>query len=62
MRVYKSLYSFRGNSAFLTWMYRVVTNVCKDDLRKRAREKTVSIRIKSKIKGRHRCAAAAYRT
>ncbi|KNZ70384.1 ECF subfamily RNA polymerase sigma-24 subunit [Thermincola ferriacetica] len=43
IRVYKSLHSFRGNSAFLTWMYRVVTNVCKDELRKRAREKTVFI-------------------
>jgi len=43
IRVYRSIYSFRGDSSFLTWLYRVVTNVCKDELRRRAREKTVSM-------------------
>lgn len=43
IRVYKSINTFRGDSAFLTWLYRVVTNVCKDELRKRSKEKTVSI-------------------
>jgi len=43
IRVYRSINSFRGDSSFLTWLYRVVTNVCKDELRRRAKEKTVSI-------------------
>ncbi len=43
IRVYKALPAFRGDSSFLTWVYRIVTNVCKDELRKRSREKTVSI-------------------
>ena len=42
IRVYRSIHSFRGESSFLTWLYRVVTNVCKDELRRRAKEKTVS--------------------
>ncbi len=43
IRVYRSIGTFRGDSSFLTWLYRVVTNVCKDELRRRAKEKTVSI-------------------
>lgn len=43
IRVYRSIGTFRGDSAFLTWLYRVVTNVCKDELRRRARQNTVSM-------------------
>jgi len=43
IRVYRSIGGFRGESSFLTWLYRVVTNVCKDELRRRAKEKTVSM-------------------
>ncbi len=43
IRVYRSIHGFRGESSFLTWLYRVVTNVCKDELRRRSKEKTVSI-------------------
>lgn len=43
IRVYRSIGSFRGDSTFLTWLYRVVTNVCKDELRRRARQKAVSM-------------------
>ncbi|WP_418792090.1 RNA polymerase sigma factor [Phosphitispora sp. TUW77] len=43
IKVYRSINTFRGESSFSTWLYRVVTNVCKDELRRRARPKTVSI-------------------
>ena len=32
-RAYRSLDRFRGDSAFSTWLYRIVTNVCLDYLR-----------------------------
>lgn len=35
IRAYRSLSRFRGNSAFSTWLYRIVSNVCLDRLRKR---------------------------
>jgi RNA polymerase sigma-70 factor (ECF subfamily) len=35
LRVYKSLHLFRFDCNFRTWLYRVVTNVCLDYLRKR---------------------------
>lgn len=37
LRVYVSLSGFRGRSAFSTWLYRVVSNVCLDELRRRGR-------------------------
>ncbi|MEK7409305.1 MAG: sigma-70 family RNA polymerase sigma factor [Acidobacteriota bacterium] len=35
LRVYKNLHLFRSDSNFHTWLYRIVTNVCVDYLRKR---------------------------
>lgn len=35
LRVYRNLRSFRLDSNFHTWLYRIVTNVCLDYLRKR---------------------------
>ncbi|MGI6586487.1 MAG: sigma-70 family RNA polymerase sigma factor [Lutisporaceae bacterium] len=42
-RVFKSLKDFKGQAAFSTWLYRIVTNVCLDELRRRKNEKYVSI-------------------
>lgn len=35
LRVYKNLHSFRFDSSFHTWLYRIVTNLCLDHLRKK---------------------------
>src|ERR1700680_1400425 len=35
LRVYRSLPSFRFDCGFHTWLYRIVTNLCLDHLRKR---------------------------
>lgn len=35
LRVYRNLQSFRFDCAFHTWLYRIVTNICLDHLRKR---------------------------
>lgn len=43
IRAYKSINGFRGDSSFLTWLSRVVSNVCKDELRRRMKQKTVSM-------------------
>ena len=35
LRVYRNLHSFRFDCSFHTWLYRIVTNICLDRLRKR---------------------------
>jgi RNA polymerase sigma-70 factor (ECF subfamily) len=35
LRVYRNLNSFRFDCSFSTWLYRIVTNICLDHLRKR---------------------------
>jgi RNA polymerase sigma-70 factor (ECF subfamily) len=35
LKVYRNLHSFRFDCSFHTWLYRIVTNVCLDQLRKR---------------------------
>lgn len=42
LRAFEALDSFRGASAFGTWLYRIVMNVCLDELRKR-RNQPVSL-------------------
>lgn len=37
IKAYRSLRSFKGDSTFGTWMYRITTNVCLDELRRRKR-------------------------
>jgi RNA polymerase sigma-70 factor, ECF subfamily len=37
VRAYTSLRTFRGNSSFSTWLYRIVVNVSLDALRRRSR-------------------------
>ncbi len=35
LKIYKNLHRFRFECSFYTWMYRIVTNVCLDFLRRR---------------------------
>lgn len=43
IRIYKSIGSFKEQSSFSTWIYRITTNVCLDDIRKRKNRKVVSL-------------------
>ena len=43
IKAYNSLPSFRGDSKFSVWLYRIVSNVCLDFLRKKNRRITVSL-------------------
>jgi RNA polymerase sigma-70 factor (ECF subfamily) len=40
LRVYKSLASFQGGSSFFTWLYRIITNLSIDLMRKPGRQTT----------------------
>lgn len=43
LKVLTSVKDFRGDSSFSTWLYRVVTNTCLDEIRRRSRRKEVSL-------------------
>lgn len=43
IRVFKSLKNFKEQSQFSTWIYRITTNVCLDELRKRKNRKVISL-------------------
>lgn len=43
IKAYNSLDSFRGDSKFSVWLYRIVSNVCLDFIRSRKRKQTVSL-------------------
>ncbi len=45
IKAYQSLSSFRGDSKFSVWLYRIVSNVCLDFLRRRNRRSTVSLSV-----------------
>ena len=45
IKAFNSLQSFRGDSKFSVWLYRIVSNVCLDFLRSRNRRPTVSLSV-----------------
>lgn len=49
IKVYRNLSQFRGQAAFSTWLYRVVTNVFLDEMRKRKRRPVVAISLDDSI-------------
>lgn len=46
VKAYHSLPGFKGNSAFSTWLYRILANLCKDFLRKKNVRKNLSVTLK----------------
>lgn len=45
IKAYNSLASYRGDSRFSVWLYRIVSNVCLDFLRARKRRQTMSLSV-----------------
>jgi len=43
LRIYKALPGFRGDSSLTTWIYRITSNVCRDEIRRQQRAHVVSI-------------------
>ncbi len=43
LRAFQSISSFRREASFLTWMCRIVTNLCRDELRKKYRAQIESL-------------------
>jgi RNA polymerase sigma-70 factor (ECF subfamily) len=43
MKIWRSLDSYRGDCAFESWVYRIAANCCMDWLRKKKRDRSVSI-------------------
>lgn len=43
IKAYNSLSSFRGDSSFSSWLFRIVSNTCLDHLRKQKNRQTLSI-------------------
>lgn len=47
LRAYRSLGTFRGDSRFSVWLYRLATNVCIDHLRSRGRGSASSLTVEN---------------
>jgi RNA polymerase sigma-70 factor (ECF subfamily) len=47
LRVYRNLNSFRFDCSFHTWLYRIVTNLCLDQMRKRKVRKEESAQVEA---------------
>lgn len=45
LKAYRSLSSFRGDSKFSVWLYRIVSNLCLDQLRARQRRPVQSLTV-----------------
>ncbi len=43
IKIYSSLSSFRGDASFSTWLFKIVSNMCLDELRRRRRRSFVSL-------------------
>lgn len=46
IKAFKTMGNFRGESRFYTWFYRILLNICKDHLRRKMKNKTISVNFK----------------
>lgn len=47
IKAYNSLSSFKGTASFQSWLLRIVTNTCLDELRKSKNRRTVSLSVEN---------------
>src|SRR6187200_414219 len=59
LRVYRNLHAFRFDCSFHTWLYRIVTNICLDQLRKRKVRKEESAVLETEDGAKDRMAEFA---
>lgn len=59
LRVYKNLHAFRFDCSFHTWLYRIVTNLCFDHLRRRKVRREESTVVETEDGPRDRVATLA---
>lgn len=50
LRIYQALPGFRGDSGFMTWAYRIISNACRDEIRRQQRSQALSI---DSVSGEH---------
>lgn len=43
IKMYQALPKFRGDSSFMTWIYHITANVCRDELRRRQNKQALSL-------------------
>ena len=43
IRIFKSIANFKEQSSFSTWVYRITTNVCLDEIRRKKNKRTLSL-------------------
>ncbi|MDF9409109.1 sigma-70 family RNA polymerase sigma factor [Pelotomaculum isophthalicicum JI] len=53
LRLYHALPSFRGESSFMTWLYRITANACRDEIRRRQRYHFMSLDNEIENNGDH---------
>src|SRR5260370_20485378 len=54
LRVYRNIHTFRFDCSFHTWLYRIVTNICLDHLRKRKVRREESAGVEAAGRPAHR--------
>ncbi|MCG9968028.1 sigma-70 family RNA polymerase sigma factor [Pelotomaculum terephthalicicum JT] len=62
LRLYHALPSFRGESSFMTWLYRITANVCRDEIRRRQKYHFVSLDNETENNGDHIMSRVSGRT
>src|ERR1700693_2266170 len=62
LKIQRSIASFRGQSSFVTWAYRILVNTCYDARRRRVRKKELANEDESEFSSREPYAVVAHPT